>query len=67
MTTASNNTNISAPSGFVQDGADFYNAATNQLICSYPDMVANDYDVGGAEAAATRFQSEYPEYVRVDL
>lgn len=54
--------NIPAPSGFVQDGRDFYDAITNCLVASYPNLVANDYDIVGAVAARSAFLADHPNY-----
>lgn len=53
--------------GVYQDGAQFYREAWEDqedggLIASYPDLVRNDSDTAGADAARLAFFRDYPEY-----
>jgi len=45
-----------------QDGADFYDDDSGELIASYKDLVKGDYDTNGAEQARIKFQNEHPDY-----
>ena len=45
-----------------QDGADFYDVETDELIESYPDMLNSDHDVNGAIRACGRFALEHLNY-----
>ena len=40
-----------------QDGSEFYDEATGECIASYPDLVAGDDDLDGAQEARKRFLS----------
>ena len=39
----------------IQDGPDFYDDATGEVIASYPDSCTGDGDIVGAEKARSRF------------
>jgi hypothetical protein len=49
------------PRAFYQDGADFYDEETKQLVASYPDMVKGDFDAKGAKEALKRFLREHAD------
>lgn len=48
---------------FFQDGADFYDDRTGNILVSYHGMVADNFDAEGAKRARVRFLVEYPGYV----
>lgn len=45
-----------------QDGGLFYDSRTNEVIGDYEELVANDNDNTGANAARIRFLNEHPGY-----
>lgn len=49
---------------YYQDGSNFYQEDTGELIVSYPEMVKNDQDLEGAMRAEERFAREYPQYIK---
>lgn len=42
-----------------QDGAQFYDAQTGDLIADYGSLVSNDHDTNGAQAARSTFLSVF--------
>ena len=55
--------NIIYAKPFSQDGADFYDDITGELIASYPKLVKNDSDLDGAYNAKFSFLKDNPEYL----
>lgn len=43
-----------------QDGPDFYDAITDQVIASFPEMVKSDTDLKGAMSAREKFRDLHP-------
>lgn len=47
---------------YYQDGAEFTDAETGELIAEYPEAVKNDFDMVGAILCRMQFESEHPGY-----
>lgn len=47
-----------------QDGPDFYDEETGELVARYPELVLGDYDIEGAQEARERFLRENEEFER---
>lgn len=47
---------------FYQDGGQFYDEETGELIADYGDLVTNDSDTKGASEARILFLEMYPQY-----
>lgn len=47
---------------YYQDGAEFYDAETNSIIASYPELVEDSFDVAGGLEAEETFLNDHPEY-----
>ena len=52
--------------GAYQDGRDFYNEETDQLLVTYPDLVTDDWDTDGAKLARERFAQQFPQFIKRD-
>lgn len=46
----------------IQDGADFYNAATGDILWSALHGVRGDHDLEGAKACRKEFIEQHPTY-----
>lgn len=44
----------------LQDGAQFYNEETGELVAEFPHLVAHDYDMEGATLARETFRDAFP-------